>query len=195
MMTTDIPESRAISPEWASRPITHLIAHLIDQYRAATQERIEVISERLAGRPFWTDGSLDVAIAYNSILNVFTMLAQKAHTHMLLEDVVLFPVVMAAEHPEVITSRRSRDEIERLIARVADEHRQIRRLVRELTDAVSAFASQAGSESHEAFRLAGDLTTFATLLKGQIALEDGNLWPRALELIRAAGRREADDIH
>jgi hypothetical protein len=148
-----------------------------------TEQRLELISDMLLSQPMWAEEVCDAA--YDRLLDVLSRLGQQVHIHMLLEDSVLLPLVVGIEHPEVLTIGRSRAEIEHLVARVADEHRRIRRLVDELHQAVVPIISFSLLHPQKSVLLVGHVATLALLLREQLTLEDSCLWPRALELFRA----------
>jgi iron-sulfur cluster repair protein YtfE (RIC family) len=183
-MTTTETESAPplCAPEWDARSLTELVAHLSERYRASTHERLAAIRRRLQEPRWWLEDPCEAAYGY--LVDVFARLCEQVERHMSAEDNMLLPLVIAIEHPQVLSIRQSRDEVTRLVARVADEHRYIRYLLDELKSATRLLVSVSPSPSEKNIGLVSEVATFSMLLREQLDLEDRCLWPRALELFR-----------
>jgi iron-sulfur cluster repair protein YtfE (RIC family) len=170
------------APEWASRSLTQLIAHLTDRYRSSTAQRFDEIEAMLLEEPRWSEGTSRAA--FDRLVGVVRQLDEMVHAHMLLEDHVLHPLVVAAEYPEVVSVCRSRADIERLVTRIRSEHTQILHMADDLQRSALRMTSVLLSEPVKGTRLIRHVAALAMWLREQLNLEDRCLWPRALELFR-----------
>jgi iron-sulfur cluster repair protein YtfE (RIC family) len=183
-MTTsesDLTESPCPS-EWRSRSLARLVAHLSDQYRSPTELCLDALSD-LFFRPRWTGKPSEPV--YERAIEAFTTLEQQVRAHLMFEDNRLIPLVLAIEHPELVSVRRSRVECEELVAKARDDHRRIERSIDMLEGGIRPLAMVALFQPLEQRVVLDDVATLALLLREQMALEDKCLWPRAIELFRA----------
>jgi iron-sulfur cluster repair protein YtfE (RIC family) len=184
LMTTsesDLSESPCPS-EWRSRSLARLVAHLTDQYRSPTELCLDALSD-LFFRPGWTGKPREPV--YERAIEAFTTLEQQVRTHLTFEDNRLIPLVLALEHPELVSVRRSRVECVELVTKTLDEHRRIERSIDTLEGGIRLLGTVALFQPREQRLVLDDVATLALLLREQMALEDNCLWPRAIELFRA----------
>jgi iron-sulfur cluster repair protein YtfE (RIC family) len=170
--------------EWRSRSLARLVAHLSDRYRSPTELCLDALND-LFFRPRWV-GKPSEPI-YERAIEAFTTLEQRVRAHMALEDNLLIPLVLAIEHPELVSVRRSQVECEELVRNALDDHRHIRHSVDALERAARPLATLQLFPPQEQMLVLDDVATLALLLREQIALEDTCLWPRAVDLFRALG--------
>jgi iron-sulfur cluster repair protein YtfE (RIC family) len=183
-MTTsesDLTESPCPS-EWQSRSLARLVAHLSEQYRTPAELCLDALSD-LFFRPRWI-GKPSEPI-YEGAIEAFTTVEQLVRAHMALEDNLLIPLVLAIEHPELVSVRRLRGECEELVAKALDDHQRIERSIEMLERGIRPLVMVALFQPQEQRLVLDDVATLALLLREQIALEDKCLWPRAMELFRA----------
>ena len=168
--------------EWRSRSLARLVAHLSDRYRSPTELCLDALSD-LFFRPRWSGKPSEPP--YARAIEAFTTLEQQVRAHMALEDNRLIPLVLAIEHPELVSVRRSRAECVELVTKALDEHQQIERSIDTLEGGIQLLGKIALFQPLEQRLVLDDVATLALLLREQMALEDKCLWPRAIELFRA----------
>ena len=176
------PTESPCPTEWRSRSLARLVAHLGDRYRTPTELCLDALND-LFFRPRWVGQPSE--LIYERAIEAFTTLEQRVRAHMALEDNLLIPLVLAIEHPELVSVRRSRAECVELVTKALDEHQQIERSIDELEGGIQRLGKVALFQPQEQRLVLDDVTTLALLLREQIALEDRCLWPRAMELFRA----------
>jgi iron-sulfur cluster repair protein YtfE (RIC family) len=185
MTTSGSDPTESPSPsEWRSRSLARLVAHLCDQYRTPTELCLDALND-LFFRPRWIGKPSE--LIYERAIEAFTTLEQRVRAHMALENNLLIPLVLALEHPELVSVRRSRMECEELVMNALDDHRHIRRSVDALERAARPLATLQLFRPEEQRLILDDVATLALLLREQIALEDTCLWPRAIDLFRELG--------
>jgi iron-sulfur cluster repair protein YtfE (RIC family) len=185
MTTSEIDLTESPCPsEWRSRSLARLVAHLSDRYRTPTELCLDALND-LFFRPRWIGKPSEPV--YERAIEAFTTLEQQVRAHMALEDNLLIPLVLAIEHPELVSVRRSRMECEELVRNTLADHRHIRRSVDELERAARPLATLQLFPPQEQMLVLDNVATLALLLREQIALEDSCLWPRAVDLFRALG--------
>ena len=165
--------------EWTSRSLTQLAGHLSAHYRYPTQKRLNTICELLS-QP--TSPGHAHEATYSRLITAFHALRLHVESHMRIEDDLLFPLVAAVEHPQVLRVRSSCQAARQLVMRAIDGHKEILRLVDELKRAVRAMLSSSSSLPPETVPLLQAMATLWVLLLQQVDLEDRCLWPRALRL-------------
>ena len=178
------PTGSPCPTEWRSRSLARLVAHLGDRYRTPTELCLDALND-LFFRPRWVGQPSE--LIYERAIEAFTTLEQRVRAHMALEDNLLIPLVLAIEHPELVSVRRSRMECEELVRNTLADHRHIGRSVDELERAARPLATLQLFPPQEQMLVLDDVATLALLLREQIALEDSCLWPRAVDLFRALG--------
>jgi len=122
---------------------------------------------------------------YERAIEAFTTLAQEVRAHLTFEDNRLIPLILAMEHPELVSVRRSRVECVELVTKAVDDHRRIARSIDTLEGRIRLLGRGALFQPEEQRLVLDDVATLALLLREQMALEDNCLWPRAVELFRA----------
>ena len=183
MTTSESDLSKSPCPsEWRSRSLARLVAHLTDQYRSPTELCLDALSD-LFFRPGWTGKPREPV--YERAIEAFTTLEQQVRTHLTFEDNRLIPLVLALEHPELVSVRRSRAECVELVTKTLDEHRRIERSIDTVEGGIRLSGTVALFQPREQRLVLDDVATLALLLREQMALEDKCLWPRAMELFRA----------
>jgi iron-sulfur cluster repair protein YtfE (RIC family) len=112
-------------------------------------------------------------------------LRDAVETHAWTEDDLLFPVLVAHEHPGVLETTVSREELTRLVDSLSSEHLRIRQIISALDELTGGFKTPMGApvELDDLVHLAKEL---AVSLLEELDLEDRCLLPRAREI--AAGR-------
>jgi iron-sulfur cluster repair protein YtfE (RIC family) len=168
--------------EWRSRSLARLVAHLSDRYRSPTELCLDALND-LFFRPRWSGKPGEPV--YERAIEAFTTVEQLVRAHMALEDNLLIPLVLAIEHPELVSVRRLRVECEELVAKALDDHQRIERSIDMLERRIQPLVMVALFQPQEQRLVLDDVATLALLLREQMALEDKCLWPRAIELFRA----------
>jgi hypothetical protein len=183
MTTSESDLTKSPCPsEWRSRSLARLVAHLSDRYRSPIELCLDALSD-VFFRPRWTGKPSEPR--YERAIEAFIALEQQVRTHIALEDNRLIPLVLAIEHPELVSVRRSRAECEELVKKALDDHQRIERSIDMLEAGIRPLAMAALFQPLEQRLVLDELATLALLLREQMALEDKCLWPRAIELFRA----------
>jgi regulator of cell morphogenesis and NO signaling len=169
-------------PEWQERPVSVIATHVSNVYHEFTRARLPLIAS-LATRVATIPGGPWTAFvpALNALIS---QLRGAVETHAWAEDDLLFPVLVAHEHPGVLATNVSREELKRLVDQLSSEHVRIRQIISALDELTSGFTTPNGAppELDDLVQLARELA--ASLLE-ELDLEDRCLLPRAREL--AAG--------
>ncbi len=176
MNQTYASEESDCEQEWLDRPLSAIAAHISSVYHAFTRDRLPLLAQlsgRLTSGP--ASGWDDTLVAFNALVSE---LRDAVETHGMTEDDRLFPVLVALEYPNVLSTSVSRDELARLVETLTEEHLQIRRLILDLEALTNGFRAPDGAPSDfgDIVRLLHELTV--SLLE-ELDLEDRCLLPRA----------------
>ena len=173
--------------EWLARPVSELAAHITAVYHERTRDVLPRIIALVSGETsaFGEAHTLHL----RGLVAILTELRDEVDTHAWTEDDLLFPVLVAHEHPDVLTTRLTADALENLVDMLAAEHVRIRRvlgrLARHVENAPGAqFSSEWADVRHA-------LMTLREHLLEELDLEDRCLLPRArviAELERSVNR-------
>jgi iron-sulfur cluster repair protein YtfE (RIC family) len=173
------PDPADCEPEWLERPVSAIATHISAVYHEFTRERLPLIAGLAARvatlhRGRWTQ----FVPALNALV---TELRDAVETHAWTEDDLLFPVLVAHEHPGVLETTVSREELLRLVDSLTAEHRRIRQIISELDVLTGGFVTPPGAptELDDLVHLVEELTV--SLLE-ELELEDRCLLPRAREI-------------
>ena len=177
---TEAPEW-ACASDWSERPLLQVVAHVLEWYWAPVERILETLPHAMSEPP--TDHAAN-KVLQERIGEIFTALQDAVETHMLLEGNALFPVIIAAERPELTLVRRSGKDLTDLLERVNNEHKLIGRLVYDLEEAVRPMVSLSLLHRPAALRWTLQMIRLAQLLKRQVQFEDRYVLPRALQLFR-----------
>ena len=170
-----------LETEWISRTLTELIAHIGERYRRATERRLDAVGLALseASAP---PGPLESALT--CLRETFIALDEQVGAHMKIEFDLLFPTIIALEHPQVLAVRQSAAFVGRLTTQVSRDHARIRGLLDTLDGAIGPSLAHSLVQSPHLVMLIADVTTLTMQLRQQLELEDRYLWPRAGELFQ-----------
>jgi iron-sulfur cluster repair protein YtfE (RIC family) len=168
--------------EWRSRSLARLVAHLNNQYHNPIELCLDALND-LFFRPRWVGRPSEPV--YERAVELLTALEQQVRAHIAFEDNVLFPLVVAVEHPELVSVRRSRIACEELVRKALDDHREITLSIDELERSIRSLVTLTLFQRQEQRLAFDDVAVLALLLREQISLEHKCLWPRAMELFRA----------
>jgi iron-sulfur cluster repair protein YtfE (RIC family) len=177
--SSDRTDPTCLEREWISRPLTELIAHIGERYRGAIERRFDTVGLALAEA---SAPSEPLASALTILRETFTALDEHVGAHMKIEFDVLFPTIIALEHPQVLAVRQSAAFVGRLTAQVTHDHANIRSLLETLDRAIEPSLAHSLVQSPQFVMLIADVLTLTLTLRQQLELEDRCLWPRALEL-------------
>jgi len=180
MNTYSYPAQTPCEPEWRSKSLTELVAHLNQRYRRPLQQRLESIRS-LLGQGVSCEGD-NRRDEHERLANSFERLRGTLDEHAWLEDEVLCPAVARVEYCIGASDPRAREALCMLVTTVADEHRLIRTRIDELESVLASVARCALSQQDAL--LVADLEMLELLLSEQMELEDRCLWPRALTLLQ-----------
>jgi hypothetical protein len=158
-----------------------LIAHIGERYRRSTERRFDAVGMALAGA---SAPSERLELALTSLRETFTALDEQVGGHTKIEFDLLFPTIIALEHPQVLQVRQSADFVGRLIAQVRDDHARIWALIDALDRAIEPSLAHSLVQSPQLVMMIADIMTLTLQLRQQLELEDRCLWPRAFELCR-----------
>ena len=170
-------------PEWQNRPVSAIATHISNVYHEYTRDRLPFITS-LATRVATIPGERRTPLvpALNALIS---QLRDAVETHAWTEDDLLFPVLVAHEHPSILATSVSRQDLQRLVDTLASEHIRIRQIISALEELTGGFKTPAGApvEVDDLVHLVKELTE--SLIE-ELDLEDRCLLPRAREI--AAGR-------
>ena len=179
----EFPSVAECEPEWLERPVSAIATHISNVYHEYTRDRLPFITS-LATRVATIPGERWTAFvpALNALIS---QLRDAVETHAWTEDDLLFPVLVAHEHPSVLATSVSREDLKRLVDTLASEHIRIRQIISALDELTSGFKTPAGApvEIDDLVHLVKELTE--SLIE-ELDIEDRCLLPRAKEI--AAGR-------
>ena len=167
--------------EWISRTLTELIAHIGERYRRETERRLDAVGLALAEASA-PDGPLDGALT--RLREVFAVLDEQVGAHTKVEFDLLFPTIIALEHPQVLAVRQPAELVERLASQVIQDHDRIRALLDTLDSTIGPSLAHSLTKSPALVMLIAHVMTLTLQLRQQLELEDRCLWPRASELFR-----------
>jgi len=179
----DLPNVADCEPEWLERPVSAIATHVSNVYHEFTRDRLPLIAS-MAMRAATIPGGRWAAFV--PALNVLiSQLRDAVVTHAWTEDDLLFPVLVAHEHPGVLQTSVSRDELRRLVDALSSEHLRIRQIISALHELTDGFKTPTGApaELDDLVQLVKELTR--SLLE-ELDIEDRCLLPRARDI--AAGR-------
>jgi iron-sulfur cluster repair protein YtfE (RIC family) len=167
--------------EWTSRTLTELIAHIGERYRRPTELRLDAVGRALADAsapPGRLRDTLD------ALRRTFVELDERVGAHMKNEYDLLFPTIIALEHPQVLAVRESAVFVSNLAAQVTEDHASIRRLLDALDAMIEPSLAASLVRSPEIVMLIAEIMTLTLHLREQLDLEDRSLWPRAERLFQ-----------
>jgi iron-sulfur cluster repair protein YtfE (RIC family) len=161
--------------EWLARPLSELAAHISGVYHRHTRDVLPRIVS-LAAELSVTIGETHLP-HLQGLCAILAELHGEVETHDWTEDDVLLPVLVAHEHPGVLSTRLTPDALSRLVEGLAREHLRIRcilgRLAAHVEDAPGAqFLPEWAGLRHEIMALREHLLE-------ELDLEDRCLLPRA----------------
>ena len=167
--------------EWISRTLTELIAHIGERYRREIERRIDAVGLALeeASAPA---GPLECALT--RLREAFAALDEHVGAHTKVEFDLLFPTIIALEHPQVLAVRQPAALVERLATQVTQDHARIRALLDTIDSTIGPSLAHSLTQSPALVMLIAHLMTLTVQLRRQLELEDRCLWPRANELFR-----------
>jgi iron-sulfur cluster repair protein YtfE (RIC family) len=167
--------------EWISRTLTELISHLGERYRHATERRLNAIGLAL-GAAAAPPGAPEQALT--DLRAAFAALDEHIGAHAKLEFDLLFPAIIALEHPQVLAVRQPAALVHRLADEVSRDHVRIRELLTGLETGLGPLLKLSAVQAEHLVMLVANLTTLVLQLRQQLDFEDRFLWPRAVELFR-----------
>lgn len=176
------PEGR----DWRAEPLSDLIAHIRDTHHRYTREEIARLGA-LLGKVCPVHGEnhpelLRVRAAFNG-------LAQELTTHMLKEEMVLFPYIVRLE--EAVTAHEPVmpppfGSVQNPVAMMLREHNNAGEALREMSRLSNGYTSPPDAcISYQTLYQA--LAEFEADLHQHIHLENNILFPRAIEMEQASG--------
>lgn len=181
MTSSDSTASTSFDREWISRTLTELIAHLGERYRRETERRLDAVGLALAEASA-QNGPLDCVLT--RLREAFAALDEQVGAHTKVECDLLFPTIIALEHPQVLAVRQPAALVERLATQVTHDHDRIRELLDTLDSTIGPSLAHSLTQSPALVMLIAHVMTLTLQLRQQLDLEDRCLWPRASELFR-----------
>jgi len=167
--------------EWISRTLTELVAHIGECYRRPTERRLDAIGRSLANASV-PPGRLGQALT--DLRATLAELDECVSAHMKIEYDLLFPTIIALEHPQVLAVRDSAGFVDRLVVQVSGDHARIRHLLDTVDATVGPSLATSLAQCPDPVMLIAEVMTLTLHLRQQLDLEDCWLWPRAGELFR-----------
>jgi hemerythrin-like domain-containing protein len=116
------------------------------------------------------------------VATAFTSLCELIDAHERLEDRILCPAIVKAEHDPTSMNQSVRDALCQKIVDVNARHNALRRVSLELRHAVIEIKGEPVSMDEAVLAL--NLDMLVLLLNERLDLEDRYLWPRALVLLQ-----------
>jgi iron-sulfur cluster repair protein YtfE (RIC family) len=178
---SDHTPSASFDREWISRTLTELIAHIGERYRRENERRFDAVGLALAEARA-PDGPLEAALT--RLRDTFAALDEHVGAHTKVEFDLLFPTIIALEHPQVLEVRQPAALVERLASQVTQDHDRIRGLLDTLDSTIGPSLAHSLVQSPTLVMLIAHVMTLTLQLRQQLELEDRCLWPRASELLR-----------
>jgi len=166
-------------PDWLARPLSALATHIAGVYHEHTREQLPRVWFRvteLANQ----HGYARVPQLWD-LSRLLAELRDLAETHAWTEDDLLFPVLVAHEHPAVLTTTLTPDALVRLVESLGAEHISIRRLLGRLSAHMEA-ADALSSDVPGWPELRTDILGIRDHLLEELDLEDRCLLPRARDI-------------
>jgi len=166
-------------PDWLARPLSTLATHIAGVYHEHTREQLPRVWFRVT--------ELANQHGYSRVPQLWGLsrllaeLRDLAETHAWTEDDLLFPVLVAHEHPAVLTTNLTPDALMRLVDSLSAEHAGIRRLLGSLSAHLEA-ADALSSNVPEWPELRDDILELRDHLLEELDLEDRCLLPRARDI-------------
>lgn len=168
--------------EWQSRPVCVLAMHISGVYHDQTRDQLPVLARRFAELAAEFDDHRGPHL--RGLTALLAELRDEVETHAWTEDDLLFPVLVAHEHPAILTTAVTPEQLLRLVDSLAEEHVRIRQVLAEIT-----------AHLYDTSLRLVDLPAWADLLRRaarvrdrlleELDLEDRCLLPRAREIARA----------
>lgn len=169
-------------PEWLSRPVCVLAMHISGVYHDHTRNELPILARQTAELAAQFDDHRGPYL--RGLTALLAELRDEVETHAWTEDDLLFPVLVAFEHPAILTTAFTPALLLRLVDALAVEHMRIRRLLARIT-----------AHLHDTSLPASEVPAWAELLRRlghvhdhlleELDLEDRCLLPRAREIARA----------
>jgi iron-sulfur cluster repair protein YtfE (RIC family) len=175
----DFRTSASLDQEWNCRTLTELIAHIGERYRRATERRFDTVRQALAEASA-PRGPLESTLGL--LRETLAVLEEQVGAHMKIEFDLLFPTIIALEHPQVLAVRQSSAFVGRLTTQVTADHVRILALLDRLDEAMGPSLAHSLVQSPRLVMLIADVMTVCLQLRQQLELEDRCLWPRAQQL-------------
>jgi iron-sulfur cluster repair protein YtfE (RIC family) len=169
----------ACEPHWSSRPVSALAIHIAGVYHEHTRERLPHLLHRTDELAAQYDHTR--APHLRGLSALLSQLRHQVETHAWTEDDLLFPVLVAHEHPAVMTTSHSPDALLRLVDTLGAEHIRIRRLLGSLSAHLEA-ADVLSSYVPGWPELREHLLRLRDHLLEELDLEDRCLLPRARDI-------------
>lgn len=179
MTALTLEPRRECEPEWMSRPISALATHIAGVYHEHTREELPLLWQRAMALAEMYAGSR--APHLHGLSQMLSDLRDLVETHAWTEDDLLFPVLVAHEHPAVLSTSLSPDALARLVESLSQEHLRIRRLLGGVSvhiDAADAFPVYVPGWPE----LRDQVLRFRDHLLEELDLEDRCLLPRARQI-------------
>jgi iron-sulfur cluster repair protein YtfE (RIC family) len=161
--------------EWLARPVSELAAHITAVYHERTRRVLPRVAA-LVSHEATAFGNAH-APHLRGLAAILAELRDEVETHAWTEDDLLFPVLIAHEHPDVLTTPLTADGLAKLVDVLAGEHVRIRCLLGRLADHVATAPSAKFSPEWADVRHA--LMMLREHLLEELDLEDRCLLPRA----------------
>jgi iron-sulfur cluster repair protein YtfE (RIC family) len=175
----EFPRVADCEPEWQERPVSAIATHVSTIYHEFTRDRLPLIANLAARVATIPDRRRTCLVP--ALNDLIWQLRDAVETHAWTEDDLLFPVLVAHEHPGVLQTSVSRAELNRLVDALASEHLRIRQIISALDELTNGFRTPVGAsgELDDLIHMVKELTV--SLLE-ELDLEDGCLLPRAREI-------------
>ena len=181
---TTAADGRQAEKDWLSEPLTDLIAHIANTHHKYTREEIA----RLA--PLFSKVCSVHGVRHPELIEMhekFQALAQELSTHMLKEEVVLFPYIERMEESVIAGDPilpAPFGTVNNPVAMMMHEHDSAGNLLRSIRDLSSGYQPPANAcVSYQTLYSA--LAEFERDLHQHIHLENNILFPRAIEMERS----------
>ncbi len=166
-LKTELVEVPPVPSEWDGRPISELIAHIVDKHHLPVVVELERL-EQLLDRLLREEGATEPE-RFELLLGAFTDLRDELLPHLLREEQVLFPWILSGQGATAGSPVRV----------MLHDHGRCLSLLEELRAATDGFVPQDGA-SEERRRLWSGLEALNLDLREHIRLENDVLFPRAL---------------
>ncbi len=126
---------------WQTRPLSSLIAHVSSVYHHHIRRELPPLWQSVVAE--LDVGAWDARPGLTTLASLITELRDQLETHSWTEEDLLFPNLIALEHPTVLRHGLTRESLTQLLDRLQRKHTAVRRVMAHIDDTLTALRSAA----------------------------------------------------